>query len=247
MTAGARQTPGPEQPRAVEQLRTLAQPYRFRVRADVEGFRVIPGRSGQIESFCNGVNCHSCAFQDQFVLAVYTDRPSLFEKLWAVPGVNGIRRATESCARSSRPRPLSRWPRRSESGYRRTQTSSRSLQKLRLRVPSRPKVVADPGYCNRSDSRVDPALVTSRSAMMRRAPRSRCPWTHSRSTSVIQDITPWLGHHNPARGLTCGSLDVREGRRNSPKWNSEQRSSDWTVKHRRRGGFKDTPAPSLGS
>ncbi len=63
------------QQRAVEQLRALAKPYRFRVQADIEGFPISPGRYGQIEWF------------DGRDLAVYTNRPRLFRKLWAIPGV----------------------------------------------------------------------------------------------------------------------------------------------------------------
>jgi hypothetical protein len=76
------------QQRVVEQLRALAKPYRYRVQVDAEGFPFIPGRDGQIEWHCDGVNCWSCALPGQFALAVvYTDRPRLFEKLWAIPGV----------------------------------------------------------------------------------------------------------------------------------------------------------------
>ena len=67
-------------------LRALAKPYRLRVQVDAEGFPFIPGRYGQIEWHCDGVNCWSCALPGQFALAVYTDRPRLFEKLW-IPGV----------------------------------------------------------------------------------------------------------------------------------------------------------------
>ena len=42
---------------------------------DIEGFPVIPGHYGQIEWF------------DGNDLAVYTDRPRLFARLWAIPGV----------------------------------------------------------------------------------------------------------------------------------------------------------------
>src|SRR5437762_8437726 len=59
---------------ATEQLRALAKPYRFRVQADVEGYPVIAGRYGQIEWF------------DGHDLAVYTNRPRLFAKLWSIPG-----------------------------------------------------------------------------------------------------------------------------------------------------------------
>src|SRR5438552_18064158 len=82
--SGPRQVPEPQ--RAVAQLRTVAKPYRFRVQADAEGFPIIPGRHGQIEWYCDGVNCSSCALPGQFALAVYTDRPRLFAKLWAIPG-----------------------------------------------------------------------------------------------------------------------------------------------------------------
>jgi hypothetical protein len=60
---------------SAEQLRALAQPYRLRVRLDAEGFPLIPGRYGQIEWF------------DGQDLALYTNRPRLFARLWAIPGV----------------------------------------------------------------------------------------------------------------------------------------------------------------
>ena len=69
-----RRQPSLEQ-RATEQLRALAKPHRLRVRLDVEGFPVIPGRYGQIEWF------------DGADLAVYTARPRLFARIWAIPGV----------------------------------------------------------------------------------------------------------------------------------------------------------------
>src|SRR5436309_10137787 len=76
------------QQRAVEQLRALAKPYRLRVQVDAEGFPIIPGGYGQIEWHCDGVNCcWSCSLPGQLGLAVHTDRPRLFEKLWAIPGV----------------------------------------------------------------------------------------------------------------------------------------------------------------
>jgi hypothetical protein len=64
-----------EQADAFAQLRTLAAPGRLRVRPDAEGWPVIPGRLGQIE------------FHDDRDLAVFTDRPRLHAKLWAIPGV----------------------------------------------------------------------------------------------------------------------------------------------------------------
>jgi len=71
---GHRRQPSIQQ-RATEQLRALAEPHRFRVAFDAEGFPVISGHYGQIEWF------------DGTDLAVYTDRPRLFARLWAVPGV----------------------------------------------------------------------------------------------------------------------------------------------------------------
>ena len=75
------------QQRAVEQLRALAKPYRLRVQVDAEGFPLIPSRYGQIEWLCDGVDCWSCPLPGQLALAVYSDRPRLFGKLWAIPGV----------------------------------------------------------------------------------------------------------------------------------------------------------------
>src|SRR5437773_9186172 len=83
--SGRRQVP--ERQRAVEQLRTVAKPYRLRVQVDAEGFPFIPGRHGQIEWHCDGVNCSSCLLPGQIALAVYSDRPRMFAKLWAIPGV----------------------------------------------------------------------------------------------------------------------------------------------------------------
>ncbi len=136
MTAGARRTPGSEQRRAVEQLRTLAQPYRFRVRADVEGFPIIPGRYGQIEWFCNGVDCHSCAFPGQFTLAVYTARRRLFEKLWAVQGVKRHQTGDREMRAVFPPEALEQVAAVIHARHKRTQTSPRSLRNLRLRVTS---------------------------------------------------------------------------------------------------------------
>ena len=72
--SGHRRQPSIQQ-RATEQLRALAGPHRFRVAFDAEGFPVIPGRYGQIEWF------------DGTELAVYTGRPRLFARLWAILGV----------------------------------------------------------------------------------------------------------------------------------------------------------------
>jgi hypothetical protein len=65
----------PEQAAAFTQLRALAAPRRLRVQADPEGWPICPGRLGQIE------------YRDGVDLAVFTDRPRLHAKLWAIPGV----------------------------------------------------------------------------------------------------------------------------------------------------------------
>ncbi len=82
---------GPREPaeplRARQQFQALVSPHRFRVQADDEGFPFIPGRYGRIEWHCDGVHCSSCALPGQFALAVYTDRPRLLRKIWAIPGV----------------------------------------------------------------------------------------------------------------------------------------------------------------
>jgi hypothetical protein len=75
---------------ALARFRELAQPHRLFVRTDTEGFPVIPGRYGQIEWYCDGENCAArfgrfCAMPGQLALAVYTKRPRLFQKLWAIP------------------------------------------------------------------------------------------------------------------------------------------------------------------
>jgi len=58
---------------AAERLRAF--PARYRVVPDLEGWPLIPGRAGRIE------------VHDDTTLAVYTDRPRLFAKLWAIRSV----------------------------------------------------------------------------------------------------------------------------------------------------------------
>ena len=60
---------------AVRVFRALATPSRFRVIRDAEGWPLIPGKFGRLE------------WHDGDTLAVYTDRPRLFARLWAVPEV----------------------------------------------------------------------------------------------------------------------------------------------------------------
>jgi hypothetical protein len=60
---------------AVRTFRTLATPLRLRLLRDAEGWPVIPGKLGRLE------------YHDGAELAVYSDRPRLFARLWAIPGV----------------------------------------------------------------------------------------------------------------------------------------------------------------
>ena len=133
--SGPRQVPEPQ--RAVAQLRTVAKPYRFRVQADAEGFPIIPGRHGQIEWYCDGVNCSSCLLPGQFALAVYTDRPRLFTKLWAIPGVKRHQTGDTEMRAVFPAEALEQVATVIRARRKRTQTSPKSLQNLRPRVTSR--------------------------------------------------------------------------------------------------------------
>ena len=80
------------QQRAVQQFHALAMGLRVRVPLDAEGLPIIPGRYGQIEWYCDGANCAAafggfCPLPGKLALAIYTGRPRLFEKLWAIAGV----------------------------------------------------------------------------------------------------------------------------------------------------------------
>lgn len=60
---------------AQRRVRSWAAAARLRVLRDAEGWPVIPGRLGRIE------------WQSPTELAVFTDRPSMHRRLWAIPGV----------------------------------------------------------------------------------------------------------------------------------------------------------------
>jgi hypothetical protein len=126
MTKQATRRPTSLEQRAVEQFRALAEPHRLRVRLDVEGFPVIPGRYGQIEWF------------DAVDLAVYTDRPRLFARVWAIPEVRPHQtgdtemRAVFPAERLASVAAVIRARRR------RTQVAARSLGNLRPRATSAP-------------------------------------------------------------------------------------------------------------
>jgi hypothetical protein len=56
-------------------LQSLAGPFRYRVTLEAEGWPIIPGKLGRLE------------WHDGGALGVYTDRPRVFTRLWAIPGV----------------------------------------------------------------------------------------------------------------------------------------------------------------
>lgn len=112
---------------AAQQLRSLAKPYRFRVRTDAEGFPIIPGRYGQIEWF------------DGCELAVYTNRPRLFAKLWAIPGVRRHQTGDDEMRAVFPLEALEQVAGVIRARLKRTQTSPQSLRNLRSRVTPRSK------------------------------------------------------------------------------------------------------------
>ena len=116
-----------EHQRAMQQLRTLAKSYRFRVQADAEGFPIILGRYGQIEWF------------DGRDLAIHTNRPRLFKKVWAIPGVRRHQTGDSEMRAVFPPETLEQVARVIRARRKRTQTSPESLQNLRSRVTSRLK------------------------------------------------------------------------------------------------------------
>jgi hypothetical protein len=65
-----------EQRLAFTTFRAAVAPLRLRVKTDAEGFPIAPGRYGQLEWYGEAGVC-----------AVWTDRPRLFSRIWAVPGV----------------------------------------------------------------------------------------------------------------------------------------------------------------
>jgi hypothetical protein len=118
-----RRQPSLEQ-RAAEQFRAPAEPYRLRVRLDVEGFPVIPGRYGQIEWF------------DGADLAVYTNRPRLFARLLAIPEVRRHQIGDTEMRAIFPPVALVAVAAMIRARRRRTQAARRSLANLRPKTTS---------------------------------------------------------------------------------------------------------------
>lgn len=56
------------------------------LRINLRGVQHGGGRLGQVERHCDGQDCHGCPVSGP-ALAVYSTRPRLFRKLWAIPGL----------------------------------------------------------------------------------------------------------------------------------------------------------------
>jgi hypothetical protein len=67
---------------------------RYRVITDPEGLPLIPGRYGGIEWF------------DERDLAVYSDRPRLFSKIWTVPNIHRHQSGDQEMRATFRPEAL---------------------------------------------------------------------------------------------------------------------------------------------
>ena len=90
---------------------------------DTEGWPIIPGRLGRLE-------------HDGARLAVYTDRPRLFERLLATPGVIRHQRGDDELRAWVEPAALPAVSGLIKAHRRRSQTSPKSLVNLRSRATS---------------------------------------------------------------------------------------------------------------
>jgi hypothetical protein len=116
---------------ALAEVRRLAKPLRLRITRDAEGFQVIPGRHGRIEWF------------DGRDLAVYSDHPRLFEKLWAIPGVRRWQTGDQEMRALFPPEALEQVAgairaRRRRPGRKLDAEALRKLREGRIRATSRP-------------------------------------------------------------------------------------------------------------
>src|SRR5262245_16039594 len=111
---------------AHEQMRSLTASARYRVDSDVEGFPVIRGRLGRIE----------WRDPEGRELAVYTDRPRLFDRLLAIPGVRRHQTGDHELRALFPAADLQRVARLIKARRRRSQTAPKSLRNLRPRVTS---------------------------------------------------------------------------------------------------------------
>jgi hypothetical protein len=105
-------------PAALQYFRELAVPLRLRVTKDAEAFPVIPGRYGRIEWF------------DGQDLAVYSDHPRLFVKVWAIRGVRRHQTGDQEMRAIFPPEALDRVAGVIEARRRRPPGSATHLQKV---------------------------------------------------------------------------------------------------------------------
>ncbi len=105
---------------------------RYRVARDQEG-PIIPGRLGRIE-------WHDPEGRE---LAVYTDRPRLFARLLAVPGIRRHQTGDQELRALFPVAALPQVARLIKARRRRSQTGPKSLQNLRPRATSRPARIDD--------------------------------------------------------------------------------------------------------
>jgi hypothetical protein len=117
---------------ALQFLRALASPARFRVKPDPEGWPTIPGRLGRIEAQCDGQDCHGCP-EPGPLLAAWTDRPRLFARLRALPDVRPWQAGAGELRALFPPRALPAVARLIRARRRRPATSAAHLQ-----TPPRP-------------------------------------------------------------------------------------------------------------
>jgi hypothetical protein len=111
---------------ADERMRNFAAPGRYRVEPDAEGFPTIPGRLGRIE-------WHDPEGRE---LAVYTDRPRLFDRLLAIPGVRRHQTGDQELRALFPLAVLPQVARLIKARRRGSQTAPKSLRNLRPRVTS---------------------------------------------------------------------------------------------------------------
>jgi hypothetical protein len=112
---------------AHERMCSLAAVGKYRVDRDTEGLPVIPGRLGRIE-------WHDPEGRE---LAVYTDRPRLFDRLLAIPGVRRHQTGDQEI-RVLFPAAVLQEVARLIKARRRCQASPKSLQNIQPRRTSCP-------------------------------------------------------------------------------------------------------------
>jgi hypothetical protein len=96
----------------------LARQFRLRVISDAEGYPSILGRYGRIEWFDGGD------------LAVYSDRPRLFAKIWAIPGVRPHQTGDDEMRATFPPEALAQVAEAIQARRRRPPGSAAPLQKV---------------------------------------------------------------------------------------------------------------------